>query len=60
VTACPPISAIFTATLGIVLTYIYLWALLERSDRSVARLGIDSIAATLIYLAWIGAVYGIG
>lgn len=56
----PSTSAIFTAALGTVLTCVYLWGLLERSDKSVARLGIDSIVVVVLYLAGMGALYGLG
>lgn len=56
-----PTSAVFTAALGTVLTCLYLWGLLERSDRAVARVvGIDSVAVVALYLAGMGALYGLG
>lgn len=54
-----PASAVFTAALGIALTGIYLWGLLERSDRAVARLGVDSISVAVVYLAGMGALYAL-
>lgn len=53
-------SAIFTAALGVVLTCIYMFGLLERSDRAVARLGIDSIGVVAVYLVGVAALYGLG
>ncbi len=52
-------SAIFMAALGAVLICVYLWGLLERSDRSVASLGIDSVLVVVLYLAGVGALYGL-
>lgn len=54
-----PTSAVFTAALGTVLTCVYLWGLLERSDRQVGRLGVDSVAVLVLYLAGMGALYGL-
>lgn len=53
-------SAVFTAALAIGLTCVYLYGLLERSDRAVSRLGIDSIVVLVLYIAGMGVLYGIG
>lgn len=53
-------SAVFTAALGSVLTCVYLWGLLERSNRSVGRLGIDSIIVVVLYFCGMWALYGLG
>lgn len=44
-------SASFAAALGIFVTCIYLWGLLEREDRTVWRLGWDSVAVLLFVAA---------
>ena len=41
-------SAQFAAALGIVVTGVYLWGLLERADRAVLRLGLDSWAVLIL------------
>lgn len=38
------------AALGILVTAIYLWGTLERRDRTVFGMGIDSVVVTLVYL----------
>ena len=43
-------SAQFAAILGIVLTCFYLWGLLERKDKTILGMGIDSF---LVLLGWI-------
>jgi cation:H+ antiporter len=53
-------STVFMASLGAVLTCLYLWGLLARAQRSVGRVGVDSIAVVVIYLAGMGALYGLG
>ncbi len=53
-------SAVFTAALAIGLTCVYLYGLLERSDRAVARLGIDSIVVLVMYIAGMAVLYGLG
>ncbi|MDP3572862.1 MAG: hypothetical protein Q8S42_19650 [Archangium sp.] len=42
-------TALFTATIGSAMTCIYVWGMIERDDRTVLRLGWDSVAATLVY-----------
>jgi cation:H+ antiporter len=41
-------SASFAAALGILVTCVYLWGLLERRDRSFLRMGWDSIAVLVL------------
>jgi cation:H+ antiporter len=50
-------SATFAAALGIVLTCVYLWGLLEREDRSVGRFGWDSAAVLTLYLVGMSVLY---
>ena len=45
------------ALLGIALTAIYLAGLLERSDRAVFRIGLDSMAALVVYLGGLALLY---
>lgn len=42
-------SSIFLASLGIIITALYLWGLLERKDRTVFGMGFDSFAVTIVY-----------
>lgn len=50
-------STTFMAAMGIVLTCVYLWGLLEREDRSVWRFGVDSAAVAILYLLGLAVVY---
>lgn len=50
-------SAMFAATLGMIVTAIYLVGLLERRDRTVFRMGIDSLAVLVAYLTGLGILY---
>jgi cation:H+ antiporter len=43
-------SVVFVATLGSLLTCVYLWGLLERENRTVFGVGWDSGAAVLVYV----------
>lgn len=52
-------SAMLMASLGIVMTALYLWGLLERRDRSVWRMGVDSWWVLLSYLAGLAILYSI-
>jgi cation:H+ antiporter len=49
--------SIFAAMLGIVVTTIYLVGLIERRDKTIARMGVDSFAALAAYLAGLVALY---
>jgi cation:H+ antiporter len=51
------VSTHFAAALGILLTCVYLFGLLERENRSVARLGWDSAAVALLYIAGLAVLY---
>ncbi|KAA5542617.1 sodium:calcium antiporter [Roseiconus nitratireducens] len=50
-------SASFLASLGIILTSLYLWGILERRDRTVAGMGVDSFAVLFIYVAGLAIYY---
>lgn len=50
-------SAVFVAAVGTILTCIYLWGLMERENRTIARLGLDSVAATFVYLGAMAVLY---
>lgn len=53
-------SGILLCILGILLSCVYLWGLFERRDRTLARMGIDSVVVVILYglgvlaLAWHG------
>jgi cation:H+ antiporter len=49
--------ALFLAALGVVTTAIYLWGLLERRDKTVLGMGVDSAAVLACYLAGIVVLY---
>jgi cation:H+ antiporter len=40
---------IYLTALGIVLTVVYLWGLITRPHRQVARMGLDSLAVLVLY-----------
>lgn len=50
-------SAMFVAVIGAMMTCIYLLGMLERRDKTVARLGWDSVAALLVYAAGMAVLY---
>jgi len=50
-------SALFAGTLGMVVTSIFLLGLLERRDRTVLGMGIDSLLALIAYLAGLWVLY---
>ena len=52
--------AIFLASLGTILTCVYLWGLLERRDRTILRFGYDSAAVLALYLAGMGVYAFLG
>jgi cation:H+ antiporter len=52
-----PVSAVFAAALGIVMTCLYLWGLLEREDRTFLRMGWDSSINIVLYIAGSIALY---
>ena len=49
-------SAMFLAALGMVVTCVYLWGVLERRDRTLFGMGVDSFTVLLVYAAGL-AVY---
>jgi cation:H+ antiporter len=51
------LSMVFIATIGAVMTCIYLWGLLERENRTVAGIGWDSAAASAIYVGSVAVLY---
>ena len=52
-------SALFSAGLGIALTTIYIWGLLERRDAVVLRMGIDSALVLTTYLGGLVVLYNL-
>lgn len=40
----------FLGSIGIVVTALYLWGILERRDKTVFGMGVDSLAVTVVYL----------
>ncbi|MDM4018273.1 sodium:calcium antiporter [Roseiconus lacunae] len=50
-------SAAFLAALGIVVTAIYLGGILERRDKTIAGMGIDSFAVLFVYLCGMAVFY---
>lgn len=54
-----PTTVIFMAGLGIVLTCIYLWGMLEHRDRTVWRIGWDSALVAVLYVAGIAVLYSL-
>lgn len=49
--------SLFAALLGIVLTTIYLIGLIERRNRTIARMGFDSLATLCTYFAGLFILY---
>lgn len=49
--------AVFITALGIVLTCIYLWGVLERRDRTLWGFGVDSVAVIVVYAAGMVLLY---
>ncbi|GAA5508206.1 sodium:calcium antiporter [Novipirellula caenicola] len=50
-------SAAFLAALGIVVTSLYLWGILERRDKTVLGMGVDSFAVLATYAAGLAVFY---
>jgi cation:H+ antiporter len=50
-------SAVFVATIGAIMTCIYLWGLSERENRTVLGVGWDSAAALLVYVGGMTVLY---
>jgi cation:H+ antiporter len=55
----PWVSPVFAAALGIVLTCVYLAGILGHTRRSVGRVGFDSAAVVVVYLAAMAALYSL-
>jgi cation:H+ antiporter len=52
-------STLFAATLGMVATCIFLIGLLERRDRTVFGMGVDSLAVLVVYLSGMAGLYAL-
>jgi cation:H+ antiporter len=50
-------SSMFAAAVGVVVTVVYLIGLIERADRTIWRLGIDSAAVLSMYLGSLVVLY---
>lgn len=50
-------SVVFVATVGSIMTCIYLWGLMERENRTVLGIGRDSAAAVLVYGGAMAVLY---
>lgn len=50
-------SVVFVATVGTIMTCVYLWGLMERGNRTVFGIGRDSAAAILIYVGSMAVLY---
>lgn len=50
-------SVVFISALGAVMTCVYLWGLMERANRTVARLGWDSVLALALYATGVIVLY---
>jgi cation:H+ antiporter len=49
--------SVFAAVLGIIVTTIFLVGLIERRDRTIARMGFDSFATLIAYFAGLAVLY---
>lgn len=50
-------SLVFVAALGAAMTCVYLWGLLERKNRTVFGVGLDSAAAAILYVGGMAVLY---
>ena len=50
-------SASFAAALGILVTCVYLWGLLERQDRTILYMGWDSAAVLILAFTGSAVIY---
>ena len=50
-------SAFFAGALAMIVTCIFLLGMLERRDRTVLGMGIDSLLVLIIYVAGLGGLY---
>ncbi len=51
-----PTSTAFLGLVGIIVTSLYLWGILEKRDRTVLGVGLDSIAVLVVYIGGL-AIY---
>ena len=52
-----PTSAMYAAALGIFMTGVYMWGLLEREDRTFLGIGWDSLVTVLFYLLGTATIF---
>lgn len=52
-------SDFFAGALGMIVTSIFLLGLLERRDRTILRMGVDSLAVLVVYVAGLAALYAL-
>lgn len=50
-------SSLFAATLGMIVTCIFLLGLLERRNRTILGMGVDSLLVLIAYLVGLGGLY---
>jgi cation:H+ antiporter len=50
-------SAVFAVAMGIVVTAVYLIGLIERRDRTILRMGLDSAVVLALYVGSLGVLY---
>lgn len=50
-------SIVFVATIGALMTCVYLWGLMERADRTIWRIGWDSAIALVTYAVGMAVLY---
>jgi cation:H+ antiporter len=50
-------AALFAGALGMIVTCIFLLGLLERRDRTVAGMGVDSLLVLIVYVVGLGGLY---
>lgn len=49
----------FLAAIGIIVTALYLWGILERRDKTVLGMGVDSLAVLCVYISGLAIYYWI-
>lgn len=52
-------SSAFLAALGIIVTSLYLWGILERRDKTILGMGYDSFAVLLVYFVGLSIYYAV-
>jgi cation:H+ antiporter len=50
-------TVVFVASVGALMTCVYLWGLMERENRTVLGIGWDSVAALLVYIGGMAVLY---